>query len=271
MTASLPPPGWYPDQTNPAQVRWWDGRGWTPHVQQAQPPQPVQQQPAQQAPGFVPHQPMQQAPMQQGGLGGSLFTDRALQVIQQRRALGILETAHYQVIGQAGQPIGTIRQIRLDGPAAQQRLVSTPGHAGQSEHFEVLDGAGTVVVHVARALRAAAAHRPLFDVTAGDGRPLGVIESEKLVGRITFGFSSGGLRLAGVKAEGMRNRKFTLTDQQDQPFAEYDRKPPSGGQEDIYTVTRLRPVPEPLGVFALTALVALDAAFFVAAVGGPLR
>ena len=27
-TVGLPPPGWYPDPTNPALARWWDGRMW---------------------------------------------------------------------------------------------------------------------------------------------------------------------------------------------------------------------------------------------------
>jgi len=31
-----PPPGWYPDQVNPALVRWFDGQNWTDHLQPRQ-------------------------------------------------------------------------------------------------------------------------------------------------------------------------------------------------------------------------------------------
>ena len=35
MTASNPPPGWYPDPAGAGGVRYWDGGAWTPHVQPA--------------------------------------------------------------------------------------------------------------------------------------------------------------------------------------------------------------------------------------------
>lgn len=38
-----PPPQWFPDPQNPAQMRYWDGAAWTAHVQPN--PQAVQQEP----------------------------------------------------------------------------------------------------------------------------------------------------------------------------------------------------------------------------------
>lgn len=35
---STPAPGWYPDPTNPASVRWWDGSKWGEQTQPKQPP-----------------------------------------------------------------------------------------------------------------------------------------------------------------------------------------------------------------------------------------
>jgi hypothetical protein len=32
-----PPPGWYPDPASAAQLRWWDGYGWTEHTQPSYP------------------------------------------------------------------------------------------------------------------------------------------------------------------------------------------------------------------------------------------
>jgi Protein of unknown function (DUF2510) len=33
MGAPLPPPGWYPDPSGTAGLRWFDGYDWTPHAQ----------------------------------------------------------------------------------------------------------------------------------------------------------------------------------------------------------------------------------------------
>ena len=41
VTQPPPPPGWYPDPAGGRGTRWWDGQGWTDHVQQAAPPPPA--------------------------------------------------------------------------------------------------------------------------------------------------------------------------------------------------------------------------------------
>ncbi|MCB0897612.1 MAG: DUF2510 domain-containing protein [Actinobacteria bacterium] len=74
MANGNPSPGWYQDPRDPAQVRWWDGAGWTQNTQAmpgavqpepAQPevaPEPVYDQPADPwaAAGQAPAQPEQQ-------------------------------------------------------------------------------------------------------------------------------------------------------------------------------------------------------------------
>lgn len=42
MTGPLPAPGWYQDSLTPGQLRWWDGRQWTPSTQPS--PAPSSQQ-----------------------------------------------------------------------------------------------------------------------------------------------------------------------------------------------------------------------------------
>lgn len=45
MPANTPAPGWYPDQTNSAQLRWWDGQSWSEQTKPLDVPV-VQQPPA---------------------------------------------------------------------------------------------------------------------------------------------------------------------------------------------------------------------------------
>ena len=37
MPSNTPAPGWFPDQADSAQLRWWDGQGWTEHTHPVNP------------------------------------------------------------------------------------------------------------------------------------------------------------------------------------------------------------------------------------------
>lgn len=78
---TLPAPAWYDDPTVPGQQRWWDGAGWTEHVQQAAPPEP-EPQPAWLTQEFATPAPATQsftgsyAPMSSGPAGtGIVYRD----------------------------------------------------------------------------------------------------------------------------------------------------------------------------------------------------
>lgn len=261
---NAPQPGWYPDQADPRFVRWWDGYRWTPHVQPAQPPappqQPSQQQPVQQQPQAA-QQPQAGATAQLGV--GPIYTAPSITIVQDKRLfVGMLAKASYAVTDPNGTPIGAIAQVNPDEAGQGRAFGDDGGGLGLSQHFQLLDADGASYFHVARALRMKSAARPRFDVTLPDGTPLGYVESEKLVGRITLGFYVNDTRIGGLKVAGMRNNALNLTDAAGTQIVDCQRKPPMFSREDAYILNRTQPAQEPLGTLILAGIVAVDNAFF---------
>lgn len=280
-----PPPGWYPDQADPRYARWWDGYRWTPYTQPVPQPPPAQpppaQHPPQQYPGPQPHQagppPQQPGPQQPGTqqpgtpqpsapakLGaGPVYTAPALHIVQDKRLfVGMFARASYAVTDQEGTPLGAVVQVTPDATKHARTYSDDGGGAGLSQHFELIDASGAPYFHIARALRAQSATRPRFDVTLPDGAPLGYVESEKLVGRITMGLYASGTRLGQLRMGGLRNSVLDLTDAGGRKLVECQRKPPMFSREDAYNLTRPHPLAEPLGTMILAGIIAVDNAFF---------
>ncbi|GAA1239052.1 hypothetical protein GCM10009676_24570 [Prauserella halophila] len=255
-----------------------------PAPQQSAPQQPARQQPGLPYQGGPQHQvapqsgPAAHAGAAQGGaapggaaqagaaaqLGaGPVYTAQALHIVQDKRLfVGMLAKASYAVTDHTGTPVGAVVQVNPDESKHVRTYSDDGGGAGLSQHFELVDLSGAPYFHVARALRAQSAAKPRFDVTLPDGTPLGHVESEKLVGRITLGLYVGGVRAGQLKMGGMRNTVLNLTDAGGQQIVECERKPPMFSREDAYNLTRPYPTPEPLGTMVLAGIIAVDNAFF---------
>ncbi len=248
-----PPPGWYPDRYDQRFSRWWDGRAWTQHVQpnQAMPPPPVPQAPA------------VQETRPTGA--GPLLTEPVLVVKKEYLAAGgPFGSIAAEIVDQHGTRVGVLGKVDVDEQEQRRRIFSgssTDG-LGLSDHFELHDAHGQLVVHLAKAIRVKTAAKPLFELSLSDGTPIGFAQSEKLFGRtITWGFTTPhGERIGGFTSKSMAG-PFVLADQQGTQLAEFTR---SGDRNNTagYVLNRPQPVPQPLGWFVLAAMLAFDIAAF---------
>ncbi|MFD6794458.1 MULTISPECIES: DUF2510 domain-containing protein [Prauserella salsuginis group] len=194
---------------------------------------------------------------------GPVYTAPALHIVQDKRLfVGMFVQASYAVTDPSGALLGAVVQVSPDASKQARTYSDDGGGAGLSQHFELFDASGTPYFHIARALRAQSAAKPRFDVTLPNGAPLGHVESEKLVGRITMGLYAGGMRIGQLKVGGIRNNVLNLTDAGGQQVVECERKPPMFSREDAYNLTRPAPLAEPLGTMILAGIIAVDNAFF---------
>ncbi len=167
MTQPPPPPGWYPDPAAGTGTRWWDGHGWTDHVQQAAPSPPA---------GY--------------GSGSPLYEQPVLLVNQQTKLMEV--TNEYAVLDGQGRQIGAVAQIGQSGLRKAVRFVSSVDQF-LTHHLEVRDARGPVLVLT----RPAKFLKSRVLVQRPDGAPVGEIVQAKVFGRIRFDLLANG-RLIGA-------------------------------------------------------------------------
>jgi uncharacterized protein YxjI len=146
MASPTPPPGWYPDPAGSQGTRWWDGQGWTDHVQPASPP-PVQQS---------------------GGAPRSVLLEQPVLVVNQRTKL-IELTNEYAVFDGNGQQLGAVVQVGQSTLRKAFRFVSQFDQF-LTHRLEVMDATGPVLVLT----RPAKVVRSRVQVARPDGTPVGI-------------------------------------------------------------------------------------------------
>jgi uncharacterized protein YxjI len=188
VTQPPPPPGWYPDPAGRGGSRWWDGQGWSDHVQPAAaPPPPV-------------------APMGGPGQGVSPLYQQPVLVVSQKTKL-IELTNEYAVYDGQGQQIGAVVQVGQSGLKKAVRLVSNLDQF-LTHRLEVRDARGPVLVLT----RPAKIVKSRVQVQRPDGFAIGEIVQANVFGKIRFDLVANGQVVGAIQAENWRAWDFAVVD-----------------------------------------------------------
>jgi uncharacterized protein YxjI len=244
VTQPPPPPGWYPDPAGSGGTRWWDGQGWTDHLQQAAPPP---------APGGA-----AVAPGNGYAAGPSLYEQPVLVVSQKTKLIEL--TNEYAVFDGQGQQIGAVVQV---GQSALKKAVRFVSNFDQflTHRLEVRDASGPVLVLT----RPAKFVKSRVIVERPDGSPIGEIVQANVFGKIRFDLVADGRLVGAIQAENWRAWDFAITDTAGTEVARITKKWEGLARTlfttaDRYVVLVHYRLPEPLASMVVASALTVDTA-----------
>jgi uncharacterized protein YxjI len=203
VTQPPPPAGWYPDPAGTSGTRWWDGQGWTDHVQQAREPVPPPR-PTSAAPGSGGAPAAAQQAVAAPG-GASLYEQPVLVVSQKTKLIEL--TNEYAVYDGQGRLIGAVVEVGQSSVKKALRFVSSLDQF-LTHRLEVRDAGGVVLVLT----RPAKVIKSRVQVTRADGTPVGDIIQANVFGKIRFDLVADGRLVGAIQAENWRAWNFAITD-----------------------------------------------------------
>lgn len=199
-----------------AQYAQQQGQFGQPQAQQQAPGQ-YQQAPGQyqQAdPAKVQRQVQQQAgvtPAAQGG--GTLFTEPVLVVNQKAKLIEL--TNEYSVMDQSGNALGSVVQVGQSTLKKVARFVSSIDQF-MTHKLEIRDAYGQPVLQLTRPRKFM---KSRVIVERADGRPIGEIVQQNMIGKINFAILVDGRQAGAIKAENWRAWNFSIVDHADNEVA----------------------------------------------------
>jgi uncharacterized protein YxjI len=206
-------PDWYPDPSGRHELRYYDGTAWTEHVSD-------HGRQSVDAPGGPSHVPtvnraqekiagdVARAGVAAGAVhgGGTLFSEPILVVNQKAKLIEI--NTEYAVFDQHGTQIGAVRQV---GQSAAKKVLRFVSNVDQylTHKFQVVDMQGNVLLALTRPAKLI---KSKIIVQDGQGRELGQVVQQNMIGKIHFGLESGGQSLGSINAENWRAWNFNIQD-----------------------------------------------------------
>ena len=260
------PAGWYADPSKQFEQRYWDGSQWTEHVvSQAtgQTTSPLTAATAAQVRASKPHKVQRQVEKHVGAeatayAGGGTLFDSPVLVVNQKAKLIELKN-EYAIYDAHGTQLGSVIEVGQNPFRKLLRLVSNLdsllGH-----RYEIRDATGRAVLNV---------HRPgtlwksKVIVSLPDGRELGMIRQDKVIGKVRFAMEANGQPVGFLKAENWRAWDFSITDAQETEVARVKKTWEGMAKAmfttaDNYIVRMHRPLEDPLRSLVVASAVTVD-------------
>ncbi len=258
-------PNWYPDPWGRHEHRYYDGQNWTEHVashgrQSVDPP------------GGTAHVPTVnratekvQRDVQRAGVagvadgGGTLFTEAVLVVNQKAKLIEINQ--EFAIYDQHGQQIGAVRQV---GQSTLKKVARFVADVDQfmTHKLQVVDRDGQVVLALTRPRKWM---KSRIIVEGGDGRELGQIVQQNVIGKIRFSLESGGQQIGMLNGENWRAWNFNIQDHTGREVARITKTweglaKTMFTQADNYVVQIHEQLPQPLHSIVLASAFGIDTA-----------
>jgi uncharacterized protein YxjI len=257
---------WYPDPWGRHEHRYFDGTSWTEHVashgrQSIDPPGGTGHIPTVNRKTDKVQRDVSRAGVQAGQAqgGGSLFTEPVLVVNQKAKLIEINQ--EFAVYDQHGTQIGAVRQV---GQSAAKKVLRFVSNVDQflTHKFQVVEADGTVVLALTRPAKLM---KSRMIVERGDGRQIGQIVQQNMIGRIRFSLEVDGQAIGTLNGENWRAWNFNIQDASGTEVARITKTWEGLAKTmfttaDNYVVQIHRQLPQPLLSLVVASALGVDTA-----------
>ncbi|MEY2396873.1 MAG: hypothetical protein QOJ00_47 [Actinomycetota bacterium] len=191
--------------------------------------------------------------------GGTVFTEPLLVVNQKAKIIEI--NNEYAIFDQNGSQIGAVRQIG-QGKARKVLRALTSVDQFLTTKLEVVDMQGKTLLALTRPAKLM---KSKVIVSDGEGREIGVITQQNVIGKIKFSFDVGGQSVGSINAENWRAWNFNIQDASGTEIARIKKTFEGLAKTmfttaDNYVVSIPEQLDEPLNSLVVAAALSVDTA-----------
>jgi uncharacterized protein YxjI len=260
------PANWYPDPWGRHEHRYYDGAQWTEHVashgrQAIDPPGGGSHVPTVNRATHKVQRDVTRAGLVAGEMGevGGIFDQPVLVVNQKAKLIEINQ--EFAVYDQHGRQIGAVREV---AQSAAKKVLRFMTNVDQylTHKFQVVDAQGRVLLALTRPAKLM---KSRMIVEGGDGREIGQIVQQNVIGKIRFSLEAGGQTIGSLNGENWRAWNFNIQDAGGTEIARITKTwegltKTMFTTADNYVVQIHEPLPQPLHSLVVASALGVDTA-----------